>query len=198
MSIKNTVFVYIDIPSDEISYLIENSVSLHLRTICSTRTGCRSVESFSQLLAITKQNWHQISCLFNRPLTKEMRHAVVGDVAAGDCSCRLYSSQASRLRAAPFTGGTSAKKAIETTSKQRAERRVLFVFYNRSLKLFGWISRWLLLAMETYSGSHKKQKLSNAAESWVSFFSRDCFKLWCFNASISSRSSNFTNQLPMS
>lgn len=58
-----------------------------------------------------------------------MRHAVVGDVAAGDSSCRLCSSQASRLRAAPLTGDTSAeKKAIETASKERAERRVFLCF----------------------------------------------------------------------
>lgn len=45
-----TVFVYIDIPSDEISYRNENSISLRLRTICSAKTGFRSVQSFSQLL----------------------------------------------------------------------------------------------------------------------------------------------------
>lgn len=91
----------------------------------------------------------------------------------------VVAPEAPRLRAPPLTGDTCAppkKHELRDTctSKQRAERFAVLCVLK---EVAGWISRWLPPAMETYGNSHKKQKLSNATENWVS-----CRRPTCVNS----------------
>lgn len=148
------------------------SLSQHIWVICRQRPRGQDAQSRDVIARRGKRKW---------------RHAALG---LRGCRRQLF------LVVAPQRSGThSCFHSSRQACKRKISRATLLTHKHTSVtRYFRWISsssRLPLLTMETCTNSHKKQKLSNAVENWVSVPTSSC----C-NASISHFSSRSSHQWP--
>lgn len=146
------------------------SLSEHIWVICRQRPRGQDVQSRDVIARHGKRKWCHVA--------RWLR----------GCRRQLF------LVVAPQRSGTrSCFHSLRLACKRKISRATLLTHKNTPVtRYFRCIlssSRLPLLTMETCTNSHKKQKLSNAAENWVSVATSSCF-----NASISHFSSWSSHQ----